>query len=180
MQGGARGGAADKYKFRVGACFLTPQSHDAATTSSRPLVLAHRVRISLKSYAATELTKLGPLSAVDLPFPSAANALLVKCVIEVDQLLRPAEVIRTLSVSDCTLHVSVLRLLSALEALLTRSCRHYEALTVSHARVAMDHCLSDIQLVVQTMHTFAPGRKSAVEEAESLEVGLRGTWGGDA
>lgn len=47
----------------------------------------------------------------------------------------------------------------------------------------MDHCLSDIQLVVQTMHKFAPVKPAPeheVEEAESLEVGLRGSWGGSA
>lgn len=48
----------------------------------------------------------------------------------------------------------------------------------------MDHCLSDIQLVVQTMHKFAPAQpgergEGEEEEAASLEVGLRGTWGGE-
>ncbi|KAK4703053.1 EKC/KEOPS complex subunit LAGE3/PCC1, partial [Phenoliferia sp. Uapishka_3] len=105
------------------------------------------------------------LNDVALPFPSAANALLVKQVVEVDELLRPNDVSRTLTVSDCTLHV------------------RYEALTISMARVAMDHALSDIQLIVQTMHKFAPvqpGGKAEIEEADSLEVGLMGSWGGDA
>lgn len=56
------------------------------------------------------------------------------------------------------------------------------ARTVAQARVALDHALSDIQLVVQTMHTFGPkdsssSKTSSVEEAPSLEVGLEGSWG---
>lgn len=58
------------------------------------------------------------------------------------------------------------------------------ARTVAQARVALDHALSDIQLVVQTMHNFGPedvigqaGKEKEGEEAPSLEVGLEGSWG---
>lgn len=58
-----------------------------------------------------------------------------------------------------------------------------QALTVSQARVALDHLLSDIQLVVQTMHQFGPKEQYGDEvvnkgEAASIEVGLKGSWEG--
>jgi len=54
---------------------------------------------------------------------------------------------------------------------------------VSQARVALDHTLSDIQLVVQTMHQFGPEDQygdpnQKKEEAASIEVGLKGSWEG--
>lgn len=64
----------------------------------------------------------------------------------------------------------------------------FSAITISQARVALDHCLSDLQLVVQTMAKFSPStttttattklvKNIVVEEAKSLEVGLKGSWG---
>ncbi|GAA5917123.1 hypothetical protein JCM5296_001203 [Sporobolomyces johnsonii] len=105
--------------------------------------------------------------SITIPFPSSANALLVKRVIEVDKPLRPSELTRALEVQDTELVVT------------------FRARTVAQARVALDHALSDIQLVVQTMHKFGPkemlGDKEGggqVEEAPSLEVGLMGSWEG--
>ncbi|GAA6002805.1 hypothetical protein JCM10207_007691 [Rhodosporidiobolus poonsookiae] len=104
--------------------------------------------------------------SLSIPFPSADAATLVKRVVEVDQPLRPSELSRSLVVEGSNLVVEL------------------RANTVSQARVALDHCLSDLQLVVQTMHTFGPpelvGEKGvlAVEEAPSLEVGLMGSWEG--
>ncbi|GAA5858852.1 hypothetical protein JCM8547_005013 [Rhodosporidiobolus lusitaniae] len=99
-----------------------------------------------------------------LPFPSSANATLVKRVTEVDRVLKPSELERTLVVEGNNLVAT------------------FRARTVSQARVALDHFLSDVQLVVQTMHKFGPkdvvGEK-VVEggpEAPSLEVGLMGSW----
>ncbi|GAA5862527.1 hypothetical protein JCM1840_004213 [Sporobolomyces johnsonii] len=105
--------------------------------------------------------------SITIPFPSSANALLVKRVIEVDKPLRPSELTRALEVQDTELVVT------------------FRARTVAQTRVALDHALSDIQLVVQTMHKFGPkemlGDKEGggqVEEAPSLEVGLMGSWEG--
>ncbi|GAA6013360.1 hypothetical protein JCM11491_006366 [Sporobolomyces phaffii] len=103
--------------------------------------------------------------SIKIPFPTAANALLVKQVIEVDPVLRPSELKRSLEVQDASLVVTFL------------------ARTVAQARVALDHALSDIQLVVQTMHNFGPKemlgetRTAQGEEAPTLEVGLEGSWG---
>ncbi|GAA5909242.1 hypothetical protein JCM6882_003776 [Rhodosporidiobolus microsporus] len=103
--------------------------------------------------------------SLSIPFPSAANATLVKRVIEVDRVLKPSELTRTLTVEGASLVIDL------------------RARTVSQARVALDHLLSDIQLVVQTMYKFGPadvvGEKGAGEvlpEAPSLEVGLMGSW----
>ncbi|ORY80300.1 transcription factor Pcc1-domain-containing protein [Leucosporidium creatinivorum] len=101
--------------------------------------------------------------ALTIPFPSPANAELVKRVVEVDKPLRPSELSRTLTVDGSSLIVD------------------FRARTVAQARVALDHCLSDIQLVVQTMHKFAPKAERDEEgekepEAPSLEVGLKGSW----
>ncbi|GAA6059370.1 hypothetical protein JCM10212_003268 [Sporobolomyces blumeae] len=103
---------------------------------------------------------------VSIPFPSADNARLVQQVIEVDKPLRPTELKRKLKVQDSSLVVTFL------------------ARTVAQARVALDHALSDIQLVVQTMHNFGPSQMLGDEpaggvtaaEAPSLEVGLMGSW----
>ncbi|GAA5922843.1 CTAG/PCC1 family protein [Sporobolomyces koalae] len=115
--------------------------------------------------AATQETTEWHTISIELPFPSAANALLVKQVIEVDRPLRPTELKRVLEVKDASLVVTFL------------------ARTVAQARVALDHALSDIQLVVQTMHTFGPRemlgnvqQPPQAEEAPSLEVGLQGSW----
>ncbi|CEQ42945.1 SPOSA6832_04826, partial [Sporobolomyces salmonicolor] len=105
--------------------------------------------------------------SITIPFPASAHALLVKQVIEVDKPLRPSELTRALEVHDTELVVT------------------FRARTVAQARVALDHALSDIQLVVQTMHTFGPKEmlgdqqgRGRVEEAPSLEVGLMGSWEG--
>lgn len=53
------------------------------------------------------------------------------------------------------------------------------AKTVALARVALDHILSDAQLVVKTMHTFSPtkrGDASTGGDEPTIEVGLRGEW----
>ncbi|GAA5998600.1 hypothetical protein JCM5350_005061 [Sporobolomyces pararoseus] len=104
--------------------------------------------------------------SMKIPFPTTANARLVKQVVEVDKPLRPSELKRSLEVEDTSLVVTFL------------------ARTVAQARVALDHALSDIQLVVQTMHNFGPedvigqaGKEKEGEEAPSLEVGLEGSWG---
>ncbi|GAA5908108.1 chromatin DNA-binding EKC/KEOPS complex subunit PCC1 [Sporobolomyces salmoneus] len=103
--------------------------------------------------------------SIKIPFPSAANAVLVKQVIEVDEPLRPTELKRSFEIEGSSLVITFL------------------ARTVAQARVALDHALSDIQLVVQTMHNFGPeelvGEKISKdgEEAPSLEVGLEGSWG---
>ncbi|GAA5845547.1 hypothetical protein JCM3766R1_000778 [Sporobolomyces carnicolor] len=103
--------------------------------------------------------------SIKIPFPSPANATLVKRVIEVDQPLRPSELKRTLEIEGSSLVVTLL------------------ARTVAQARVALDHALSDIQLVVQTMHNFGPrelvgdNEAKGGKEAPSLEVGLEGSWG---
>ena len=59
----------------------------------------------------------------------------------------------------------------------------FQARTVTQARVALDHTLSDIQLVVQTMHQFGPkdqygDENEKKEEAATIEVGLKGSWEG--
>lgn len=52
--------------------------------------------------------------------------------------------------------------------------------------MALDHLLSDIQLVVQTMSRFGPSSQNAGSdtgsklEEPSLEVGLMGSWQGVA
>lgn len=79
--------------------------------------------------------------------------------------------------------VSSTPFLPSLVANLSPSFSTFLARTVAQARVALDHALSDIQLVVQTMHNFGPkemlGKKQGeqAEEAPSLEVGLQGSWG---
>ncbi|GAA6057919.1 hypothetical protein JCM3770_002207 [Rhodotorula araucariae] len=99
-----------------------------------------------------------------IPFPSTNNATLVKRVVEVDKPLRPNELTRELAVDGSVL-----------------LCE-FRAATVAQARVALDHFLSDVELVVQTMHSFGPpevvGERSAKggPDAPSLEVGLMGTW----
>ncbi|GAA5828120.1 hypothetical protein JCM11251_002598 [Rhodosporidiobolus azoricus] len=103
--------------------------------------------------------------SLSIPFPTAENATLIKRVIEVDRVLKPSELTRSLQVEGTSLVVKL------------------RARTVSQARVALDHLLSDIQLVVQTMHKFGPsdiiGEKDTGKsgpEAPSLEVGLMGSW----
>jgi hypothetical protein len=56
----------------------------------------------------------------------------------------------------------------------------FKAATVSQARVAMDHCLSDLQLIVQTMHKFGPQNVEGAKDGgeKSMEVGLMGSWEG--
>lgn len=61
--------------------------------------------------------------------------------------------------------------------------RSLAAANVTQARVALDHLLSDIQLVVQTMSRFGPEGKDGQQTGRtpvepSLEVGLRGSWQG--
>jgi hypothetical protein len=51
------------------------------------------------------LIPISRISTLNIPFPTAANALLVKQVIEVDKPLRPTELRRTLEVEDSTLVV---------------------------------------------------------------------------
>ncbi|KAM0753390.1 hypothetical protein T439DRAFT_197228 [Meredithblackwellia eburnea MCA 4105] len=100
---------------------------------------------------------------ISIPFPTTTDAELVKRVIEVDKPLRPKEVFRRILVKGSSLEVE------------------HQATTVSQIRVVMDHCLADIQLIIQTMNKFAPlpqSSRPAVEEAPSLEVGLKGSWGG--
>lgn len=103
-----------------------------------------------------------------------------------DQPLRPSELSRTLTVTDSSLVVYVF--IPPLRASLSLtpcypSCSDFRARTIAQARVALDHALSDIQLVVQTMHKFAPKEQKDGEEgglklleAPSLEVGLMGSW----
>ncbi|BGP45446.1 hypothetical protein JCM10450v2_001265 [Rhodotorula kratochvilovae] len=76
--------------------------------------------------------------SLKIPFPSADNATLVKRVIEVDKPLRPSELTRELTVEGPVLVCD------------------FRAATVAQARVALDHFLSDVELVVQTMHSFGP------------------------
>lgn len=67
----------------------------------------------------------------------------------------------------------------------------FRAATVAQARVALDHFLSDVELVVQTLHRFAPHHDddpapapapaaagTERTDAPSLEVGLEGSWEG--
>lgn len=56
----------------------------------------------------------------------------------------------------------------------------FKTSSVRHLRVALDHCLSEIQLIVQTMHKFSPDRslEEGKAEEESIEIGLMGSWGG--
>ncbi|GAA6040351.1 hypothetical protein JCM8097_007570 [Rhodosporidiobolus ruineniae] len=103
--------------------------------------------------------------SLTIPFPSSDSATLVKRVIDVDRVLKPSELDRTLTVTGTDLVAD------------------FRARTITQARVALDHFLSDVQLVVQTMHTFGPpsvvGEKEAAvggPEAPSLEVGLMGSW----
>ena len=57
------------------------------------------------------------------------------------------------------------------------------AANVTQARVALDHLLSDLQLVVQTMSRFGAEGKGGdatgrTPSEPSLEVGLMGSWQG--
>ncbi|POY71199.1 hypothetical protein BMF94_5510, partial [Rhodotorula taiwanensis] len=107
-------------------------------------------------------------STLSLPFLSPDNASLVKRVIEVDRPLRPSELSRTMDVEGSSLSVTL------------------HAASVTQARVALDHLLSDIQLVVQTMSRFGPSSQNAGSDTgsklkePSLEVGLMGSWQGVA
>lgn len=60
--------------------------------------------------------------------------------------------------------------------------RCLQAASVTQARVALDHLLSDIQLVVQTMSRFGPSSAGGPEgrppNEPTLEVGLMGSWQG--
>ncbi|GAA5997168.1 chromatin DNA-binding EKC/KEOPS complex subunit PCC1 [Rhodotorula paludigena] len=104
--------------------------------------------------------------SLSIPFPAPENATLVKRVVEVDKPLRPSELSRELTLDGSTL------------------VANFRAATVAQARVALDHFLSDVELVVQTMHTFGPedivgaGRTKTEPTAPSLEVGLMGSWEG--
>ncbi|GAA5898253.1 hypothetical protein JCM8208_000197 [Rhodotorula glutinis] len=102
-----------------------------------------------------------------IPLPSPDAALLVKRVVDVDKPLRPRELTRDLTLEGHVLVAS------------------FRAATVAQARVALDHFLSDVELVVQTMDRFAPddsaaneGSKEPRADAPSLEVGLEGSWEG--
>ncbi|GAA5925031.1 hypothetical protein JCM3775_006346 [Rhodotorula graminis] len=100
-----------------------------------------------------------------IPLPSPDAAILVKRVIDVDKPLRPRELSRTLTLDGPVLVAS------------------FRAATVAQARVALDHFLSDVELVVQTMDRFAPSPSHAhaappTADAPSLEVGLEGSWEG--
>ncbi|GAA5981408.1 hypothetical protein JCM10908_004100 [Rhodotorula pacifica] len=97
-----------------------------------------------------------------IPFPSPENATLVKRVIEVDKPLRPSELTRSMQVEGANLTVSL------------------AAANVTQARVALDHLLSDIQLVTQTMARFGTSEAATgrTPSEPSLEVGLMGSWQG--
>ncbi|SGY95829.1 BQ5605_C036g11519 [Microbotryum silenes-dioicae] len=96
-----------------------------------------------------------------VPFPTAADATLLQRVVSVDQLLRPSELSRRVCVEAASLHIEFI------------------AHSVRQARVALDHCLSDIQMVVQTMRKFGPeAAVDGIEADASIEVGLRGSWEG--
>ncbi|SCV68068.1 BQ2448_189 [Microbotryum intermedium] len=100
------------------------------------------------------------IPSVTIPFPTAADATLVQRVVSVDPILRPSELVRKMSVEAALLHIV------------------FTAQSVRQARVALDHCLSDIKVVVQTMREFGP--ESAVDRKAdaSIEVGLNGSWEG--
>ena len=133
-------------------------------------------------------------SSLRIPLPSPDTALLVKRVIDVDKPLRPRELTRDLTLEGPVLVAFVL--LSSSSCLLplsseltlapTRLARSsFRAASVAQARVALDHFLSDVELVVQTLDRFAPadsaaapGSKEPRADAPSLEVGLEGSWEG--
>ena len=50
--------------------------------------------------------------------------------------------------------------------------------TVAQARVGLDHTLSDIQLVVETIRKLGPGEQIGTGDSDTMEVGLNGSWEG--
>ncbi|KAK4052220.1 hypothetical protein OIO90_004442 [Microbotryomycetes sp. JL221] len=106
---------------------------------------------------------------VRVPFPTATQAHMVHNIIQVDPVLRPTELERDVNVDD-TRSTLVITL---------------KARTVAQARVALDHCLSDIELVVETMSKFSPielgGQPPQTQQDKTdktLEIGLKGQWDG--
>ncbi|TNY23228.1 transcription factor Pcc1-domain-containing protein [Rhodotorula diobovata] len=108
-----------------------------------------------------------------IPLPSPDQARILQRVIQVDKPLRPSQLERHLSLDGHVLVAS------------------FRAATVAQARVALDHFLSDVELVVQTLHRFAPHHDddpapapapaaagNERTDAPSLEVGLEGSWEG--
>jgi len=75
---------------------------------------------------------------VRIPLPTPRQAEIVKQVIEVDRELKAHLVSRTLS-------------LEGNELVATFAC-----LTIRQARVSLDHFLSDVGLVIETIETFSP------------------------
>ncbi|KAK4050367.1 hypothetical protein OIV83_003436 [Microbotryomycetes sp. JL201] len=101
---------------------------------------------------------------VKVPLPTPDQATALQRVIQVDPVLKPSELSRQLQVVDSSLVIT------------------FKARTVAQARVALDHCLSDVELIVQTMSKFGPeqagGGNKTDKEADSLEVGMKGQWQG--
>lgn len=50
--------------------------------------------------------------------------------------------------------------------------------TVAQARVGLDHTLSDIQLVVETIRKLGPGENLGEAQSDTMEIGLNGSWEG--
>jgi len=75
---------------------------------------------------------------VDIPFPSPEQATTARRVLEVDKPVKSHMIIRTLSTEGSNLIAS------------------FSSLTVRQARVALDHFLSDVGLVVETISELGP------------------------
>ena len=122
-----------------------------------------------------------------MPFPSVELAETARQVLSVDQPLRPSEQHHAYSVESHNLIMCACLVsdFAGVPQLTFPRCKSdVRAKTVSLARVALDHILSDAQLVVQTMHTFAPSKAAGASSAgkdralaePTIEVGLRGEW----
>ncbi|KAM0793794.1 hypothetical protein ACM66B_001210 [Microbotryomycetes sp. NB124-2] len=103
---------------------------------------------------------------VQVPLPTPEQATNLQRVIQVDPVLKPTELSRQLDVVNSSLVITL------------------KARTVAQARVALDHTLSDVELIVETMSKFGPTSQGGLAGNElatdqSLEVGLKGQWQGN-
>lgn len=118
-----------------------------------------------------------------VPFPNEQLAQTARQVLAVDKPLRPSEQYHAFSVDQSTLKMYDSPICACLcRSELKPASSQVKAKTVALARVALDHILSDAQLIVETMHSFAPSneaggtKESMLSKESTLEVGLRGAW----
>ena len=119
------------------------------------------------------LNTLSRGSTVRIPLPTPRQAEIVKEVIEVDRELKAHLVSRTLALEGSEL-VACVALHDSLAVASNRPClllarteiyhaqladlahSTFACLTIRQARVSLDHFLSDVGLVIETIETFSP------------------------